>query len=132
MDHLSAQLVEAQAAAADKRKAETSLANAERAREVAEAKLAGALREAAGVKADMERLRQELARVEVKQARAGNAAAEEVDKAIAEVGWGCSWWLCSAAWCLVCSLCCWWSCQHIYKCLHWQSITCTEQLLWLC
>lgn len=79
------QLSEAQQQLADKQRLESNLAAADRARREAEEKLAAALRHNAATARDLETLREELKKLEGRQARAGAAAAGEMDMALAQV-----------------------------------------------
>jgi chemotaxis protein MotB len=87
LDSLGAQLTEARAAASDAARLEASLAAAERGRADAEERLAAALRANDATARDVTALREELRRLELRQARAGAAAAGEVDSALAQVRW---------------------------------------------
>lgn len=87
LDSLGAQLTEARAAAGDAARLEAGLAAAERGRADAEERLAAALRANDATARDVTALREELRRLELRQARAGAAAAGEVDSALAQVRW---------------------------------------------
>lgn len=85
MDHLTAQLAEMQQAAADKQKLEAALSSAEHARADADQRLKAVLKENGNVQRDVSKLKQELTKLEIKQAKSGMAAATEVDTAMLTV-----------------------------------------------
>lgn len=85
VDQLSVQLSEAQQQLQDKERLQSSLAAADRARREAEEKLAAALRHNAATARDLVTLREELKKLEGRQAKAGAAAAGEMDMALAQV-----------------------------------------------
>lgn len=89
MDQLSAQLTDAQHQIEDKQRLESSLAVADRARREAEEKLAAALRHNAATARDLMTLKEELNKLESRQAKAGVAAAGEMDMALASVSYCC-------------------------------------------
>lgn len=79
------QLSEAQQQLGDKQRLESSLTSADKARREAEEKLAAALRHNAATARDLVSLKEELKKVEGRQARAGTTAAGELDMALAMV-----------------------------------------------